>query len=52
MAKPIILLMLEKNVYWVYESELNKSQLNKIQKIVEKHKNEIIKEWKNYFSKR
>ncbi|MBU4315296.1 DUF4160 domain-containing protein [Patescibacteria group bacterium] len=32
--------------------KLNPKQLNEIQTIVDKHKNEIIKEWKNYFSKR
>ncbi|MBU1086771.1 MAG: DUF4160 domain-containing protein [Candidatus Omnitrophica bacterium] len=31
---------------------LNPRQLSEIQKIVEKHKNEIIKEWQNYFGKR
>ena len=31
---------------------LNPKQLNEIQKIVDKHKNEIIKEWENYFGKR
>ncbi len=30
---------------------LNKKKLNQIQKIVEKRKNEIIKEWKNHFGK-
>ena len=29
--------------------ELNSTKLNKIQKIVEVRKNEIIKEWKKYF---
>ena len=32
--------------------KLNSKQLNEIQKIVEKHRNEIIKEWKEYFGKR
>lgn len=31
---------------------LNTKQLNEIQKIVEKYKNEIIKEWKAHFGKR
>lgn len=31
---------------------LNKKKLNQIQKIVEKRRNEIIKEWKRHFSKR
>jgi hypothetical protein len=31
---------------------LNKHKLSIIQKMVEKHKNEIIKEWKRHFSKR
>ena len=31
---------------------LNSKRLNEIQKIVEKHKDEIIKEWKRHFSKR
>ena len=30
---------------------LNKHQLNIIQKLVEKHKDAIIKEWKRHFSK-
>lgn len=30
--------------------ELNSKKLNEIQKLVEEHKNEIIKEWKKYFS--
>lgn len=30
---------------------LNKKKLNQIQKIVEKRKNEIIKEWKRHFGK-
>ncbi len=29
--------------------KLEPYQLNEIQRIVEKHKNEIIKEWKKYF---
>ena len=29
--------------------KLNSKRLNEIQKIVEKHKNEIIKDWKKYF---
>ena len=29
---------------------LNSKRLNEIQKIVEEHKNEIIKGWKKYFS--
>ncbi|MEK7868314.1 MAG: DUF4160 domain-containing protein [Candidatus Omnitrophota bacterium] len=32
--------------------KLNSKKLNEIQKIVEKHKDEIIKEWKKHFSKR
>jgi hypothetical protein len=31
---------------------LNKKKLNEIHKIVEKRKDEIIKEWKRHFSKR
>ena len=31
---------------------LNSKRLNEIQKIVEKHKDEIIKEWKRHFGKR
>jgi len=31
---------------------LNSKRLNEIQKIVEKHKDEIIEEWKRHFSKR
>ncbi|MBF0253208.1 MAG: DUF4160 domain-containing protein [Candidatus Omnitrophica bacterium] len=31
--------------------KVNKIKLNEIQKIVEKHKDEIIKEWKKFFSK-
>ena len=31
---------------------LNKHELNQIQKLVEKHKNEIIKEWERHFSER
>ena len=31
---------------------LNKKKLNEIHKIVEKRKDEIIKEWKKHFSKR
>ncbi|MBF0216348.1 MAG: DUF4160 domain-containing protein [Candidatus Omnitrophica bacterium] len=31
--------------------KLNKAKLNQAQKLVEKHKDEIIKEWKNYFGK-
>ncbi len=31
---------------------LNKKKLNEIQKIVEKRKDEIIKEWKRHFSQR
>jgi len=30
---------------------LNSKRLNEIQKIVEKHKDEIIEEWKRHFSK-
>lgn len=30
--------------------KLNSKRLNEIQKLVEEHKNEIIKEWKKYFS--
>lgn len=30
--------------------KLNSKRLNEIQKIVEVHKSEIIKEWKKYFS--
>jgi len=30
---------------------LNKHQLNEIQKLVEKHKDDISKEWKRHFSK-
>lgn len=32
--------------------KLNPVELNEIQKIVEKRKDEIIKEWKKHFSKR
>ena len=32
--------------------KLSDKKLNEIQKIVEKRKNEIIKEWKKHFSKR
>ena len=32
--------------------KLNSKKLNEIQKIAEKHKDEIIKEWKRHFSKR
>ncbi|MBU4305355.1 MAG: DUF4160 domain-containing protein [Candidatus Omnitrophica bacterium] len=32
--------------------ELKPYQLNEIQRIVEKHKDEIIKKWKEYFGKR
>lgn len=31
---------------------LNKKKLNEIHKIVEKRKDEIVKEWKRHFSKR
>ena len=31
---------------------LNKSQLIQIKKLVERHKNEIIKEWERHFSQR
>ncbi|NCO82977.1 MAG: DUF4160 domain-containing protein [Nitrospirae bacterium] len=31
---------------------LNPRKLNEIQKIVEEHKNEIIKAWQTHFSKR
>ncbi len=31
--------------------KLKSYQLNEIQRIVEKHKDEIIKEWKKYFGK-
>jgi len=31
--------------------KLKPHQLNEIQRIVEKHKDEIIKEWKKYFGK-
>lgn len=31
---------------------LNSVKLNEIEKIVEKHKDEIIKKWQEYFSKR
>lgn len=31
---------------------LNSRELNEIQKIVEKHKDEIIKKWKRHFGKR
>ena len=30
--------------------KLNAKKLNEIQKLVKEHKNEIIKEWKKYFS--
>ena len=30
--------------------KLNSKKLNEMQKLVEEHKNEIIKEWKKYFS--
>ncbi|MBI5681833.1 MAG: DUF4160 domain-containing protein [Deltaproteobacteria bacterium] len=30
--------------------KLSSKKLNEIQKLVEEHKNEIIKEWKKYFS--
>jgi hypothetical protein len=33
-------------------SRLNNVRLNEIEKIVEKHKNEIIKKWQEYFGKR
>ena len=29
---------------------LNKNQLNQIKRLVERHKNEIIKEWERHFS--
>ena len=32
--------------------QLNPKKLNEIKKIVEEHKDEIIKEWKRHFSKR
>ncbi|MBF0252766.1 MAG: DUF4160 domain-containing protein [Candidatus Omnitrophica bacterium] len=32
--------------------KLNNAKLNEIQRIEEKHKNEIIKEWKKFFGKR
>ena len=31
---------------------LNKNQLNQIKRLVERHKNEIIKEWERHFSQR
>lgn len=31
---------------------LNSVKLNEIERIVEKHKNEIIKKWQEYFGKR
>ena len=32
--------------------KLNAKNLNELQKLVERHKNEFIKEWKKYFSVR
>lgn len=32
--------------------KLNSKKLNEIEKIVEKHKNEIIKKWEKHFGKR
>ncbi|RPH89076.1 MAG: DUF4160 domain-containing protein, partial [Calditrichaeota bacterium] len=37
---------------WLYRIGLNPIKLNEIQKIVEEHKNEIIKAWQGHFSKR
>lgn len=43
---------LEPIVALVTYYRLNSKELNKIQKIVEEHRNEIIKEWEKYFGKR
>ena len=43
---------LEPIISLAFYHKLNSKKLNEIQKIIEEHSNEIIKEWRQHFSKR